>query len=151
MKTITREELASQETPGDGWYVIEAAGDHPHRYPDENGQELEFMLHVPPEVLEAVAGAGVPEDGLLVDKDHLSHDLDKSTEAYGWVRELAVCEGDLAARIEWTPLGRPLVEGKVYKHFSTEYGFSLEEARSGSVSPTRLIGLALTNRPCCDW
>lgn len=149
MKTITEKELQSAaETPGNGWFIIEAAGDHPHTYPDDDGKELEFMLHVPTEALEAVAAAGVPGEGLLVDKDHLSHDLDKSTEAYGWVKELAMCEGNLAARIEWTPLGLPLVAGKVYKHFSTEYSFNLEDARQGSVTPGELTGLALTNRPC---
>lgn len=147
MKTISLKDLAPKDTPGDGWYIIEAAGDHPHTIEDSTGAEVEFTLHVPTEVLEKIAETGVPEDGILVDKDHLSHDMAQSTEAYGWVRELAMCEGNLAARIEWTPLGKPLVEGKVYKHFSTEYMTTDEEVHSGSASPTKLTGLALTNRP----
>lgn len=69
MKTITEKELQSAaEAPGNGWFIIEAAGDHPHTYPDDDGKELEFVLHVPSEALEAVAAAGVPGEGLLVDK-----------------------------------------------------------------------------------
>lgn len=30
MKEISPNELNSPEKPGDGWYIIEAAGQHPH-------------------------------------------------------------------------------------------------------------------------
>lgn len=112
MKEITRKDLNNPETPGDGWYIIEAAGQHPHG---------EIMQNLTPEVLARVAAAGVPPEGVPVDKDHMSLQQDKTTEAMGWVRELALCEGNLAARIEWTPPGLALVQGKVYKHFSTVF------------------------------
>ena len=83
--------------------------------------------------------------GLPVDKDHLSYQEDKTTEAMGWVRELAMCAGNLAARIEWTPPGLALVQGKVYKHFPTVYPGAAEGCTM--YEPERLIGLALTNHP----
>lgn len=142
MKEISENELEGQEMPGDGWFIIEAAGQHPARI---DGQQ--FTQNLTPEVLAGVAAAGVPAEGLPIDRDHLSLDARNSTEALGWVRELAMCGGNLAARIEWTPLGLPLIQGRVYKHFSTVYPPDAEQVASGVYTPTHLIGLALTNQP----
>lgn len=148
MKTIERNELNSPDAPGDGWYIIEAGGEHPTEKRLENGESIAFVQRCTPEALARVVEAGVPPEGVPVDKDHLSLQAEHSTEAMGWVRELALCGGDLAARIEWTPPGLELVRGKVYKHFSTVYPSPGEEAlRSGSIEPECLIGLALTNQP----
>lgn len=142
MKEISENELEGQEMPGDGWFIIEAAGQHPARM---DGQQ--FTQNLTAEVLAGVAAAGVPAEGLPIDRDHLSLDARNSTEALGWVRELAMCGGNLAARIEWTPLGLPLIQGRVYKHFSTVYPPDAEQVASGVYTPTHLIGLALTNQP----
>lgn len=148
MKTIERNELNSPDAPGDGWYIIEAGGEHPTEKRLENGESIAFVQRCTPEALARVVEAGVPPEGVPVDKDHLSLQAEHSTEAMGWVRELALCGGDLAARIEWTPPGLELVRGKVYKHFSTVYPSPGEDAlRSGSIEPECLIGLALTNQP----
>ncbi len=128
--------------PGDGWFIIEAAGQHAAQI---DGQQ--FTQNLTAEVLAGVAAAGVPAEGLPIDRDHLSLDARNSTEALGWVRELAMCRGNLAARIEWTTLGLPLIQGRIYKHFSTVYPPDAEQVASGVYTPTRLIGLALTNQP----
>lgn len=145
-RQITLADLQSPETPGDGWYIIEAAGEYP-TVVKMGDEELTVTQQLTPEALERIAAAGVPEEGLLIDRDHLSRDTDNPTEAMGWVRELAICEGALAARIEWTSIGQKLIAGKVYKHFSTVYPFDEAQARSGVVQPERLLELALTNRP----
>lgn len=142
MKQITENELQSREHPGNGWFIIEAAGQHPAR-----SGEQEFTQNLTPAVLAAVAAAGVPAEGLPVDRDHLSLDAANPTEAVGWVRELATCNGNLAARIEWTPLGLPLIQGRIYKHFSTVYPPDDAQIAAGLYTPTHLIGLALTNQP----
>lgn len=142
MKEISENELEGQEMPGDGWFIIEAAGQHPARI---DGQQ--FTQNLTAEVLAGVAAAGVPAEGLPIDRDHLSLDARNSTEALGWVRELAICGGNLAARIEWTTLGLPLIQGRIYKHFSTVYPPDAEQVASGVYTPTHLIGLALTNQP----
>ena len=142
MKEISENELQGQEMPGDGWFIIEAAGQHPARI---DGQR--FTQNLTPEVLAQVAAAGVPAEGLPIDRDHLSLDARNSTEALGWLRELAVCGGNLAARIEWTPPGLELIQGKIYKHFSTVYPPDAKQVAGGVYTPERLIGLALTNQP----
>ncbi len=172
MNTIAKKDIQPQENPADGWYIIEAAGQHPTVY---EGKEV--MQDLSAEVLAAVAAAGVPAEGLPIDKDHLSLDREHSTEAVGWVRELAICEDvrlrrgghnaseqdpgtngntpadkephivGLAGRIEWTALGKPLIQGRIYKHFSTVYPPDAEQMAAGTFRPSRLIGLALTNQP----
>lgn len=145
MKTITKNDLQPAERPGDGWYIIECPG----RYENDttDGKRVVQVLTV--ETLSAIAAAGVPPEGLPIDRDHLSLDHDNSTEAMGWVRELAMCGDALAARIEWTSLGLPLIQGKVYKHFSTVYPVpDIGRAKDGvEITPDRMIGLALTNQP----
>lgn len=143
MKTIAEADLQPATTPGDGWYIIEAAGAHARRVKD-----TELVQQLTPDALAAVAAAGVPAEGLPIDRDHLSLDAENSSEAMGWVRELAMCGSDLAARIEWTSLGLPLITGRVYKHFSTVYPPpTAEQLASGTYVPRKLIGLALTNQP----
>ncbi|MCH5285256.1 MAG: hypothetical protein J1E42_06615 [Akkermansiaceae bacterium] len=148
MKEITRKDLQSMDAPADGWYIIEAAGDHPKDISLTDGSRVEIMQRLTPEVLARVAAAGVPPEGLFIDQDHLSHNLGNTTEAMGWVRELAMCEGDMAARIEWSSVGMELVSGRVYKHFSTEYAAPRHrEIAAGVMEPDYLRGLALTNKP----
>lgn len=142
MKQISKEDLQPATTPGDGWFIIEAAGQHATRR-----GEVEFTQNLSPEVLAGIVEAGVPSEGLPIDRDHLSLDARNSTEALGWLRELAMCDGNLAGRIEWTPLGLPLIQGRVYKHFSTVYPPPGEQLAGGEYMPERLIGLALTNQP----
>lgn len=146
MKKITTADLQAPDSPGDGWYIIEAAGRYPTRY-EEGGTVYRFVQDLTPQVLAAIAERGVPPEGVLVDRDHFSTAGDKPSEALGWLRELAVCGDDLAGFIEWTPLGLPLVCGKVYRHFSTVYPSDPEQIRRGVMHPDRLVGLALTNKP----
>ena len=85
---IAAADLQPLDAPGDGWYIIEAAGEFPTvvRVGDE---KLTVTQRLTTEALERVAEAGVPPEGLLIDRDHLSRDNDKPTEAMGWGRELA--------------------------------------------------------------
>ena len=94
------------------------------------------------------AQAGEAFAGLLVDRDHLSHDLENETSAMAWVKELAVRDGQLYAQLDLSSAGEAAVKGKVYKFFSTEYDpEDLEDLGEGRVRPLRLSGLAFTNRP----
>lgn len=146
-KTIAIADLQPQDSPGNGWYIIEAPG----TYENTTTHGKRVVQELSAESLAAIAEAGVPPEGIPIDKDHLSMDHANSTEAMGWVRELAICGDSLAALIEWTALGLPLIQGKVYKHFSTVYPMpDLSHARCiepVAVTPSRLTGLALTNQP----
>lgn len=86
--------------------------------------------------------------GLLVDVDHLSHDVRNSTEAMGWLKEVEIRDGQLWGMIDWTDLGAAAISNRRFKSFSTEYAApDLEIVEPGKVRPLALSGLALTNRP----
>lgn len=151
--TITIADLQSMDDPKDGWYHIEANGDHPNTLKD--GSSILQILD--DEAMLAIASAGCPDEGILLDVEHKStEEEDPDTEAAGWVRELATFDDgagnlQLAGRIEWTGLGLPLVRGRRYKHFSTVYSNTDPDlcAHLGGnrYRPLVLLGLALTNRP----
>lgn len=148
IKTITLEDLQPWENPGDGWYHIERRGEHPQ----VSLEDKQYIQVIDDEAVRAIVEAGVPEEGTLVDVEHVSVTGERDTRAYGWVKELAALpteEGvQLCARIEWTPLGLPLVRDRIYKHFSTVYSVELcADLGGGRLRPLQLVGLALTNQP----
>lgn len=150
MKTITLEDLQPWENPGDGWYHIERWGEHPQT----SLEGKQYVQVIDDEAVRAIVEAGVPEEGILVDVEHVSVAVTgpRDSRAYGWVRELAAlptAEGlQLCARIEWTPLGLPLVRDRIYKHFSTVYSVDLcADLGGGRLRPLQLVGLTLTNQP----
>lgn len=137
---------AGQES-AQGWYQIEVSGEHPA---DEDRTQVidEIALHAIVHNFRTEAAEHDDFPGLLVDADHLSHDLANDTAALGWLKEVDIRNGQLHGRIELTDLGESAVKGKRYKWFSTEYpGDGLENLGNGRVRPKRLSGLAFTNRP----
>ena len=131
------------------WQQIEVAGEHPAML--GNSRVVQVLDEA---ALTAIAEgirnlASQPNfDGILVDADHLSHDSAQRTEAYAWLMNADVRDGQLWGELEWTDLGAAAVHGGRYKYFSTEYDAGdLEDLGSGRVRPARLAGLALTNRP----
>ena len=143
---IKENDLRPLDDPGDGWYMIEANGEHPTTL--ENGKQII-------QVLDNAAMLDLCrnwEKELLVDKDHLSRNPDNDTAAKSWMKNPAIWEDNwkyhLCVWQEWTPTGLNLIEGKEYKHFSTEYEPETMESLGGNrYRPHRLVGLALTNRP----
>lgn len=154
MKMIQVSDLVPMDAPGDGWYHIESNADHPAQC---EGEQIVQVLDNA--AMQAIASAGVPEEGLPIDADHrgvpgVAEVPD--TAAAGWVRELALFDDgagnmQLAGRIEWTPPGLELVAGRVYKHFSTVYRLDSTELAAplggNRYRPLVLLGLALTNNP----
>jgi hypothetical protein len=136
----------NNEVPADGWYQIEVSGTHP--VGDGRRQVIDEAA------LKSIVNRFQKEAeqenfaGLLVDADHLSHDLDNPTAALAWLKELDIRNGQLHGRLELTDLGEQAVKGKRYKWFSTEYSAAdLETLPDNTVRPLRLAGLAFTNRP----
>jgi phage I-like protein len=131
------------------WQQIEVVGEHPARLGDRAVVQV-----IDADAIEAMAAdiqqrANDPYfDGILVDADHLSLDPAHKTEAYAWLMNAEVREGQLWGELEWTGIGAKAVSTGDYKYFSTEYDAGdLEDLGSGKVRPSRLAGLALTNRP----
>lgn len=133
------------ELEPNGWYQIEVSGEHPAGAGRRQVIDLAGMRAIVNRFQE-LAGAE-HFAGMLIDNDHLSHDLDKSTEAYGWLQEVAIRNGQLWGRIEWTDLGETAIRNKRLKFFSTEYNPPFTDLGDGRVRPMELSGLALTNRP----
>jgi hypothetical protein len=133
-------------TPADGWFQIEVSGEH--AVGDGRRQLIDEAA------LKAIVNRFKEEAGkegfagILVDADHLSHDLSKDTAALAWLKDLDIRNGQLHGLLDLTDLGEAAVKGKRYKWFSTEYSAAdLEPLGDGRVRPTRLSGLAFTNRP----
>ncbi len=133
--------------PKDGWYQIEVSGVHPAG----EGRvqvidEIALAAIVHNFRTEAYEVEEFP--GMLVDADHLSHDLENDTAALAWLMDVDIRNGQLWGKLDLTDLGEPAVKNKRYKFFSTEYpADSLEDLGNGRVRPKRLSGLAFTNRP----
>lgn len=143
---LNRESIAPRSS---SWQQIEVKGEHPAalgkrrvvQVIDDEAIKLindEFRTH-----------AADPDfDGVLVDADHLKHDMSQKTEAYAWLMNTEIREGQLYGLLEWTDLGAGAVHNRRYKFFSTEYDAEdLKDLGSGKVRPTRLAGLSLTNVP----
>jgi phage I-like protein len=141
--------------PDDGWYQFEVPGEHIN-------EEAGVIQVIDPAAIDSIvnrakADAAQPNfGGILVDRDHFSLDLDKPSEAMGWAQELRNRDGTPEARVEWTPIGQPLVAGKSYKFFSTVYepddvqviGSRVVNGKKYRlVRPLHLSRLALTNDP----
>lgn len=145
-KILNREEIAPRSQ---SWQQIEVKGEHPAVL---NGKRVIQVIDDEAIALmnrDFRAQATDPEfDGMLIDADHLSHDLEQKTEAYAWLMNTEIRNGELWGLVEWTDIGAPAVRNRRYKFFSTEYDAGdLKDLGSGKVRPTRLAGLALTNRP----
>ena len=65
--------------------------------------------------------------------------------AAGWIKELAVRDGSIWGRVEWTARGRQSVESKEYRYLSPVFFYDRE-----SLDIKRLTSVSLTNRPNLD-
>ncbi|HWC59400.1 MAG TPA: phage protease [Verrucomicrobiae bacterium] len=137
--------------PSDGWYQIEAKGDHPNRAAGVvqiiDDEAIKSIVNR----FNADAAAGTLSHGheMLVDIEHFKDQADKESRAYGWLRELQAREDGIYGRILWTTTGKPAVDGGDYRFFSTEYSLDdsqvFKNGKTKEVRPLRLDGLTLTN------
>jgi hypothetical protein len=137
--------------PADGWYQVEAQGEHPHRAAGvvqviDTASAASIV-----ERFNADAAAGRLRHGheMLIDHEHFSDQSDQETRAYGWLQELQNRDDGIYGRIRWTATGQAAVDGGDYRFFSTEYEPQdlqvLIDGKPQKVRPLRLAGLTLTN------
>lgn len=150
--------LCRTAVSADGWYHIMPVGEYPAVAHGPDGKTTRIT-----EVIDATALARIMADfearrrdpewpGYLVCQEHFSQDEDKSSEAYGWARELQVRNGPgvperergVWARIEKTELGERVI-GTVYKFFSAVN--SLERIDGDRMRPINIDDIGLTNKP----
>jgi phage I-like protein len=137
--------------PSDGWYQIEAKGDHPNRaagvvqvIDDEATQSIVNRFNA-----DAKSGALRHGNEMLIDHEHFKDQPDQETRAYGWLQELQNRTDGIYGRIRWTATGKTAVDGGDYRFFSTEYDPNdlklVNDGKTKKVRPLRLDGLSLTN------
>jgi len=136
--------------PADGWYDIEVPGEHP------NGRAGIVQVIDNKAVESIVATFNREADqpnfaGMLIDIDHLKHDEEHDTRAYGWLMRLRNTAGRPQGQIRWTGTGQAAVDKGDFRFFSTEYKPAEMEVISNGkpkkLRPMRLDGLTLTNVP----
>lgn len=153
--------------PADGWYQIEAPGEHPN---EEAGviqvidqaaiSSIVNRFNREADDYDAAHGAG-SFPGMLIDIEHFKDDPTKETRAYGWLMRLENREGKPYGQIRWTRSGKEAVDGGEYRFFSSEYDppdvqilgrTQNRDPKSKKpalvrIRPLRLTGLSLTNMP----
>lgn len=128
------------------WGQIEVSGEHP----TNDGRVLVIDAEARTNIIDSFQREAEHPTfaGMLVDADHLSHDLDQQTHAYAWLHHIEERDGQLWGELELTGRGAPAIANKDYKFFSSEYDAEdQQDLGGGRVRPLRLSGLAFTNRP----
>lgn len=90
------------------------------------------------------------QSDILIDADHLSHDMAQSTEALGWGTELRYGgdRSELELQTPWTPPGRDKIANQIYRYISPEFSGAVKyEGGTFKFYPSALTGAGLTNRP----
>ena len=133
--------------PDDGWFQISAIGDFPHA-------TTGLVQVIDADAVSAIVQKFTEESvkpnfpGVLVDWDHASLDLDKPTEAAGWIMNLQQRPDGLWGQVRWSDRGAEAISGGRYRFMSPvwrqEDCLSLGEKK---VRPLRLFNCALTNDP----
>jgi phage I-like protein/cation transport regulator ChaB len=67
--------------------------------------------------------------------------------AIGWIKNLKKDNEKLLAEIEWTDLGKSMVQSKQYKYFSPEFVFQYTDLETNKKFNDVLMGGSLTNKP----
>lgn len=102
-----------------------------------------YRLSNPNDVIAATRKTELPT-GIPIDYDHatdLAAPEGRPAPAAGWIRELAVRDGAIWGRVEWTQHGAAAVTTHEYRYISPVF----EHAPDGNVA--RLLRAALTNNP----
>ena len=135
------------QMPDDGWFQLSATGSFPHA-------TTGLVQVIDDDAIAAIVQKFTEEatkpnfPGVLVDWDHSSLDLDKPTEAAGWIVALQQRPDGLWGQVRWSDRGAEAVSGGRYRFMSPvwrqEDCLDLGEKK---VRPLRLFNCALTNDP----
>jgi hypothetical protein len=139
--------------PADGWYNIEAKGNHPTSDSTLTQVIDDRAVNSIVNRFNADADDGKLSHGhdMLIDHEHFKHDQSKETIAYGWLQQLQARADGIYGKIRWTSTGLAAVDGGDYRFFSTEYDPAdfqiLNRDKPLQARPLKLDGLTLTNDP----
>lgn len=147
-------DLADLEPLAQVWLPIEVPGRHLSTMGDEPIVEVidaQAVDSIAREFWKDEANPDFP--GLLVDNDHLRHDLSASTEAKAWVKRIENRGGVPWGLLEFTDVGAAAIRNKRWKFLSSEYDadgcefLGRDEQGRRMFRPLRMSGLTLTNMP----
>ena len=125
--------------PADHWYHLVPRGEYPHK---ESGK----LQVIDDKALDAMLNNFRPK--LLIDQEHWSYDLERSSEAFGWLTEVQKRDDGLWGRVEWTDIGEPAVKNKRYRFLSPVWNPpDTEPLGKNRIRPLRLDSAGLTNTP----
>ncbi len=135
----------------DGWIHLVPKGEFPGRLMGAQGEAAAIVQVIDDESLNRIMGAFTEEaaksgfKGLLLDQEHFSHDVNKSSEACAWIMKLENRADGIWGFPEWTDLGTGLIAGKRYKGLSP--ALDLESIAGRRFRPVMLMDAGLTNAP----
>lgn len=133
--------------PPDGWYHLVPKGEFPH--PDTKTIQVIDDESLAAMVNRFKADSAKPNfPGLLIDQEHFSYDTDKSSEAYGWIKELQNRADGIYGRVDWTDIGKPAVESGRYRFVSPVWmPDDIQKLGNKRIRPLRLDTAGMTNSP----
>lgn len=148
---------AGDTLPTDGFYHLIPKGEFPILIEGDNGKQERIIQVIDDKAIDAMVNCFANESrkpnfaGLLVDQEHYSYDVEKSSEAFGWIKELQNRADGAWGKIEWTnDLGLPAVKNGRYKFVSPVWlpiPGHIEKLGNNRVRPLRLDTAGLTNNP----
>jgi len=84
----------------------------------------------------------MPDYGVSIDIEHMTEH-----GSYGKVKDLRISENGLEALLDYTEVGKELVEAQKFKYLSPTYSEKYNDKRTGKEIGPVLLKLALTNTP----
>jgi hypothetical protein len=92
--------------------------------------------------------AGSAQTGIPIDIEH--GETSHRDAAAGWMKQLSVFDDGLYADVEWTALGKDLLEKGIYKFFSPEFVFEYLSNEQSEYYANVLTGGGIVNKPLFD-
>jgi len=131
----------------DGWFMLVPKGEHP--WISDDGKERLIQV-VDEKSADAIVNRFKAKNSeeLMIDADHLSHNQDEKTEAYGWIDDLQNRGGNVWAHSSWTDIGEPAVKSRRYRFISPVFPRDgIEKIGNGRVRVLAVSDAGLTNQP----
>jgi len=124
------------------WVQIAPVGEHAHS--GDGGRTVVQVIDA--SAVRAMTNSFRPK--VLVDQEHFSYNLNKSSEAYGWLLEVQPRADGLHGLIEWTDKGEEAVANSRYRFISPVWlPRDMEKLGGDRMRPLRIDSLGLTNTP----
>ena len=145
---LNRDSSGVFRKPADGWYQIAPLGEFSHatgitQVIDSKAAEL-IVNRFNQEAAQPNFA------GLLVDFDHFSYESTQSSQAAGWITELANRDTGIWAKIRWTATGDQAISNGEFRFVSPTWLRADMEQVDKAINrmrPTRLDSVGLTNTP----